>query len=770
MQHRSTLGLGTVLLVALCSATACTARPASNQAVDLSSGSPFVSVRKAFNQVHAPFDSLRDAASPARERRPDGSAPPALESDVINGAQGDSDFYVAIKKSLLGERWFLSAYMKQFYPDNEAIVEDQLFADRPLGTRVVSFKLQNGRLFVFDASNNNKQSGLQDPTVLIEAYPLVEQPEFSELPGSEDYVLFDPAQGLNHFALTGAKYSNQFLAGAEPVDVGLSYMQNFHELADGAAFEQVFAGEAFFGEGQKISTWGTLGVALRRYQVGEHFTPLPAPSTPFYFSNERFVSESGGQKEADANHWDFYPGMQPVEVFISGGALRAQADFPNVDVLGALERGVEGWNDVFGFPVFQATFVEDDEIRDDDASFVLVDYPGAGNGTSRGHTRVNPDNGEILAANVYLGSGPFAGLELLGIQPLSAPAAAPAQPVAQPVAQPGLALSWSGMSGSSSVFEEDPPPTATEPMPAASATREEMAAGWIQAYLTHEIGHTLGLRHNFKGSLVAPASSVMDYSSIRDTFFTDTPGTYDVAAIRYLYGLSPDLPTQAFCTDEDTLSDPNCGRFDSGQAPLYDYWAPLVSYGVDQVVDAQQPLTMLDGRELSQLLDFARDSDSTGFTAAVDRSNALSLALGRTQVPLDPELLADPQKVAAANAVAELVLRRSVLEPAGNNSAVPTDPDAIVFLSAQAGKMLRNEDGARSYALRRTAADVLWRLQSDAALLELRAAREALSEALQTSEETDETDETDEAASNAEPALEQDLLDRIDARLTPYYQ
>ena len=760
MQPRSTLGLGTVLLAALSSAAACTERPASNQVVDLSTGSPFVSVRKAFSPVHAAFDSLRDAATPAQERMFDGGAPAALTSDVINGAEADSDFYVAIKKSLLGERWFLSAYMKQFYPDNEAIVGDQLFADRPLGTRVVSFKLQNGRLFVFDASNNLKQSGLQDPAVLIEAYPVVEQPEFSELPGSEDYVLFDPAQGLNHFAITGAKYANQFLAGAEPVDVGLSYMQNFHELADGAAFEQVFAGEAFFGE-QKLSTSGTLGVALRRYQVGEHFAALPAPSTPFYFSNERFVSESGGQKEADANHWDFYPGMQPVEVFISGGAQRAQADFPNVDVLGALERGVEGWNDVFGFPVFQATFVEDDEIRYDDASFVLVDYPGAGNGTSRGHTRVNPDNGEILAANVYLGSGPFQGLELLELQPLSAPAAAPTQPDARP----RLALSWSGMSGSSSVFEEDPLPTpATEPMPAVSATPEELGAAWIQAYLTHEMGHTLGLRHNFKGSLVAPASSVMDYASLQDTFVTNTPGTYDVAAIRYLYGLSPELPTQAFCTDEDTLSDPNCGRFDSGASPLYDYWAPVVGYQVDQVIDAQQPLAAIDGLPLNQLLDFARDSDSTGFTAAADRSNALGLALGRTQVPLDPELLADPEKVAAANAVAELVLRRSVLEPTGNKSAVPTDPDAVLFLSAQAGKMLRNEDGARSYALRRTAADVLWRLQSDAALLELRAAREALSEALQTPPDPGAT------PSNAQPALDQDLLDRVNARLTPYYE
>ena len=757
MKNRATLGLGTLMVVALSGASACTQPPVQDQVVGLSAGAPFVSVRKPFALGREPSASDREPLRP-HTAVADAAAPRALASDVVAGGRGDSDFYVGIKKSLLGERWFLSAYVKQFYPDNQALEGDQLLADRPLGTRVVSFKLQNGRLFVFDASETLKQSALQDPSVLVEAYPVVEQPEFSALPGSDEYVLFDPAQGLNDFSLSGETFADAHLQGAQPLNVGLSYLQNFHELADGVAFEQVFAGEALIAGSQSESAWGTLGLSLRRYRVGEHFHALPAPSTPFFLSSARFVSESQGNFAQDALHWDFYPGMQPVEVFIGGGALRAQADYPDVDVLGALQRGVESWNDVFGFPVFQATVVEDDEVRDDDSSFVLVDYPGAGNGTSRGHVRSNPDNGEIRAANVYLAGGAFQGLSLLGLEPVNAEPEPPAPPATTTAAaRPRLQLSWSGLSGDASQFEDDPAPEPeAPPAPEVGATAEERAALWIQAYLVHEVGHTLGLRHNFKGSLVAPGSSVMDYSSFEDTFATATPQAYDVAAIRYLYGLSTELPTQPFCTDEDTLSDPNCAQWDSGAQPLYDFWAPVMAQAVDQVIAAQQPLELLDRRGLSQLANFARDTVSSGFTAAEDRTNALRLALGRTLVPFDKEILSAPEQTANANAAAELILRRIVLEPA--TSAGLSDPQVLRFLGEQAGLMLRNADGARSFALRRTAADVLRRLQSDGALIELRASRQALVTALQGAQ-----------AGSADLALTQDLLDRVDALLTPYY-
>lgn len=158
----------------------------------------------------------------------------------------------------------------------------------------------------------------------------------------------------------------------------------------------------------------------------------------------------------------------------------------------------------------------------------------------------------------------------------------------------------------------------------------EKFIGPLLADLTvHEVGHTLGLRHNFKGSSIYTfkeinsdavkgkkpfASSVMDYIPINVVAQKDVPqgdygmisvGPYDNWAIEYGYSFDKDLkpilakntqPELMYGTDEDTGGpDPRSTRYDFAKDPL--------SY-------AENQMTLVRAHR-SKLLDkFVKDGDS----------------------------------------------------------------------------------------------------------------------------------------------------------------
>ncbi|MBX3356563.1 MAG: zinc-dependent metalloprotease [Phycisphaeraceae bacterium] len=121
----------------------------------------------------------------------------------------------------------------------------------------------------------------------------------------------------------------------------------------------------------------------------------------------------------------------------------------------------------------------------------------------------------------------------------------------------------------------------------------------LKEIVMHEVGHTLGLRHNFKASAwksldeyadaagEASVGSVMDYNPIRVTvdgkprgdWVPSTIGPYDFWAIEYGYSFDEkrvkEMANESmkaeyqFATDEDTLGpDPLVARFDLSSDPL----------------------------------------------------------------------------------------------------------------------------------------------------------------------------------------------------------
>jgi hypothetical protein len=212
--------------------------------------------------------------------------------------------------------------------------------------------------------------------------------------------------------------------------------------------------------------------------------------------------------------------------------------------------------------------------------------------------------------------------------------------------------------------------------PAAPAARAPLdpdspqADAWVQAYLTdvamHEAGHTLGLRHNFRGSRLyddrklsdpeftrthALGGSIMDYLPVNlprsgeagGSPFQTTLGPYDYWAIEYAYKpfTADETPSQGkaellkiaarnsepgleFGTDEDNFLgvDPGALQFDLGADP--------VAFAQKRFTIARELFARQEGRKLRETQDYTvlRRSVSYALRDATRAAGVLLRQLG----------------------------------------------------------------------------------------------------------------------------------------------
>jgi hypothetical protein len=176
-----------------------------------------------------------------------------------------------------------------------------------------------------------------------------------------------------------------------------------------------------------------------------------------------------------------------------------------------------------------------------------------------------------------------------------------------------------------------------EKKPQREELPEEFIGQAIKDIVMHEVGHSLGLRHNFKASTMLSADqlndtaithvkglvgSVMDYSPIniapkgkkQGDYYTTTLGPYDYWAIEYAYKpidgdeaaelkkIAARAPERdlTYATDEDSMlnDDPYVNRWDLGADPC--------QFGKDRIELASELLKDLDGRVVKDGESWAR--------------------------------------------------------------------------------------------------------------------------------------------------------------------
>jgi hypothetical protein len=240
-----------------------------------------------------------------------------------------------------------------------------------------------------------------------------------------------------------------------------------------------------------------------------------------------------------------------------------------------------------------------------------------------------------------------------------------------------------------------------------SPAAQNFVLDYVRDALMHEVGHALGLRHNFRASRVyteaqladpeftkanGTTGSVMEYNAVNlpapgrrgGTPFMTTLGPYDYWAVEYAYkplppGSTPEQeraalqavaarssePLLAYGTDEDSLFaiDPETIQLDLGNDPI--------AFAAKRIAIARDLFRRQETRELSPQRDYAVLRRSLGF-AIGDVSRAVGVLVrqiggvrtlrdfpGSGRDPLVP--VAAPVQRAALELIADAVLAPDAL-------------------------------------------------------------------------------------------------------------
>jgi hypothetical protein len=264
----------------------------------------------------------------------------------------------------------------------------------------------------------------------------------------------------------------------------------------------------------------------------------------------------------------------------------------------AVAEGILEWNKAFEKAGFRNAVVvkqqgDGDSFNTMDARHASIRwFTGADVGFAIGPSQVDPRSGEILDADIGMSDVFARGARRLVVEDLGRPVLFDENEafIADPLrAHKGfLACNYGQAAAHELNFAADLLEARGLDMEGPEA--EALAQAYVKDVIMHEVGHTLGLRHNFR------ASTVYSLKQLQDPEFTRANGLTTSVMDYNPYNISPKGEKQ--------------GEYVMSTLGPYDYWA--IEYGYRQVDPAseKEELAKIASRATEPQLVFATDEDA----------------------------------------------------------------------------------------------------------------------------------------------------------------